>query len=80
MLNEYDLKVAEDRLNNLLTHFNEVFFDNQFDHWTEKEVLYLWKSLKARGLPSREVQAVIVIGIALDMAFDRSGTQPRTVH
>ncbi len=38
---------------------------------TEEEIIYLWRSIKTRGLPEDQAWQAIVTGIALDMAFAR---------
>lgn len=47
-----------------------------FDNVTEEEVIYLWRSIKGRGISEDQAWQAIVTGIALDMAF----AKPRTYH
>ena len=47
-----------------------------FENVTEEEVIYLWRSIKGRGISEDQAWQAIVTGIALDMAF----AKPRTYH
>ncbi len=42
---------------------------------TEEEIIYLWRSIKMRGLSEDQAWQAIVTGIALDMAF----AKPRAI-
>ncbi|MGH7818083.1 MAG: hypothetical protein ACREOR_11895 [Candidatus Binatia bacterium] len=42
-----------------------------FEGVTEAEIIFLWRSIKGRGLSADEAWQAIVTGIALDMAFAR---------
>lgn len=54
--------------------------DELFDNITEEEVIYLWRSIKRRGLSEDEAWQAVVIGIALDMAFATSRKLAYTEH
>jgi hypothetical protein len=43
-----------------------------FDSVTEEEIIYLWRSIKDRGLSEDEAWQAVVTGIALDMAFSKT--------
>jgi len=45
-----------------------------FESVTEEEIIYLWRSIKGRGLSEDQAWQAIVTGIALDLAF----AKPRT--
>ena len=47
-----------------------------FENITEEEVIFLWRSIKGRGISEDQAWQAIVTGIALDMAF----AKPRTYH
>jgi hypothetical protein len=52
-------------------------FDNDreqdlFETVTEEEIIYLWRSIKGRGLSGDEAWQAIVTGLALDMAFSKT--------
>ena len=40
-----------------------------FESVTEEEIIYLWRSIKGRGLSEDQAWQAIVAGITLDMAF-----------
>ncbi len=43
-----------------------------FESVTEEEIIYLWRSIKGRGLSGDEAWHAIVTGLALDMAFSKT--------
>jgi hypothetical protein len=43
-----------------------------FESVTEEEIIYLWRSIKGRGLSENEAWQAIVTGLALDMAFSKT--------
>jgi hypothetical protein len=43
-----------------------------FESVTEEEVLYLWRSIKGKGVSEDEAWQAIVTGLALDMAFAKT--------
>jgi hypothetical protein len=52
-------------------------FDNDheqdlFESVTEEEIIYLWRSIKGKGLSGDEAWQAIVTGLALDMAFSKT--------
>jgi len=51
-----------------------------FESVTEDEVIYLWRSIKGKGLSEDEAWQAIVTGIALDMAFAKNKTRLQIEH
>jgi hypothetical protein len=51
-----------------------------FESITEEEVIYLWRSIKGRGLSEDEAWQAVVTGLALDMAFAKSRTCQQIEH
>jgi len=51
-----------------------------FESVTEDEVIYLWRSIKGKGLSEDEAWQAIVTGIALDMAFANSKSRLLIEH
>jgi hypothetical protein len=51
-----------------------------FDSVTEEEIIYLWRSIKGRGLSEDEAWQAVVTGIALDMAFAKTRTCKQIEH
>ena len=51
-----------------------------FDSVTEEEIIYLWRSIKGKGLSEDEAWQAIVTGIALDMAFAKTKTTKQLEH
>ena len=51
-----------------------------FDSVTEEEIIYLWRSIKGKGLSEDEAWQVIVTGIALDMAFAKTKATKQLEH
>jgi hypothetical protein len=45
---------------------------DMFETVTEEEVLYLWRSIKGKGVSEDEAWQAIVTGLALDMAFAKT--------
>ncbi len=43
-----------------------------FESVTEEEIIYLWRSIKGKGLSGDEAWQAIVTGLALDMAFSKT--------
>jgi hypothetical protein len=43
-----------------------------FESVTEEEIIYLWRSIKGRGLSEDQAWQAIVTGLALDMAFSKT--------
>ena len=42
-----------------------------FESVTDEEIIYLWRSIKERGISENEAWKAVVIGLALDAAFAR---------
>jgi hypothetical protein len=60
---------------------NEASRDQDlFESITEEEVIYLWRSIKGRGLSEDEAWQAVVTGLALDMAFAKSRTCQQIEH
>jgi hypothetical protein len=51
-----------------------------FDSVTEEEIIYLWRSIKGKGLSEDEAWQAIVTGIALDMAFAKTKATKQLEH
>ena len=51
-----------------------------FESVTEEEIIYLWRSIKGRGLSEDEAWQAVVTGIALDMAFAKTRTFKQIEH
>jgi hypothetical protein len=51
-----------------------------FESVTEEEIIYLWRSIKGRGLSEDEAWQAVVTGIALDMAFAKTKSCNRFEH
>jgi hypothetical protein len=51
-----------------------------FETVTEAEIIYLWRSIKGRGLSEDEAWHAVVTGIALDMAFAKSKSCTHIEH
>jgi len=47
---------------------------------TEEEIIYLWRSIKMRGLSEDQAWQAIVTGIALDMAFSKPRANKQIEH
>ena len=51
-----------------------------FESVTEEEIIYLWRSIKGRGLSEDEAWQAVVTDIALDMAFAKTRTCKQIEH
>ena len=51
-----------------------------FESVTEEEIIYLWRSIKGRGLSEDEAWQAIVTGLALDMAFSKTRSYKQIEH
>ncbi len=51
-----------------------------FETVSEEEIIYLWRSIKGKGLSEDEAWQAIVTGIALDMAFAKTKTTKQIEH
>jgi hypothetical protein len=53
---------------------------DMFESVTEEEIIYLWRSIKNKGLSEDEAWHAIVTGIALDMAFAKTKATKQLEH
>jgi hypothetical protein len=53
---------------------------DMFESVTEEEIIYLWRSIKGKGLSEDEAWQAIVTGIALDMAFAKTKATKQLEH
>jgi len=65
--------------------FNPFTLDKErdqdiFESITEEEIIYLWRSIKGKGLSEDEAWQAIVTGIALDMAFAKTKSAKQLEH
>jgi len=51
-----------------------------FESVTEEEIIYLWRSIKGKGLSGDEAWQAIVTGLALDMAFSKTRSYKQIEH
>jgi Fe-S cluster assembly scaffold protein SufB len=51
-----------------------------FESVSEEEIIYLWRSIKGKGLSEDEAWQAIVTGMALDMAFAKTKTTKQIEH
>jgi hypothetical protein len=51
-----------------------------FESVSEEEIIYLWRSIKGKGLSEDEAWQAIVTGMALDMAFAKTRTTQQIEH
>jgi hypothetical protein len=51
-----------------------------FESVTEEEIIYLWRSIKGRGISEDEAWHAVVTGLALDMAFAKTKTCKQVEH
>jgi Fe-S cluster assembly scaffold protein SufB len=51
-----------------------------FESVTEEEIIYLWRSIKGRGLSEDEAWQAVVTGIARDMAFAKTKACKQIEH
>lgn len=57
---------------NSMTALDRERDQDLFESVTEEEIIYLWRSIKGRGLSEDEAWQAVVTGIALDMAFAKT--------
>jgi hypothetical protein len=67
------------RYNPAPTTFHEREQD-LFENVTEEEIIFLWRSIKGKGLSEDQAWQAIVTGIALDMAFAKSKSSWQIEH
>ncbi len=69
---------GDTKIGNLM-RFDAIYDDkgeqDLFESVTEEEIIYLWRSIKGRGLSEDEAWQAVVTGIALDMAFSNTRTR-----
>jgi len=58
----------------------EEFGQEFFDSVTDEELIYLWRWIKGRGISANEAWNVVLTGLALDKAFDKSKTCMQIEH
>ncbi len=51
-----------------------------FTSVTDKEIIYLWRSIKGRGISENEAWNILLTGFALDIAFAKSKTCKEIEH
>lgn len=51
-----------------------------FESVTEEEIIYLWRSIKDRGLSEDDAWQAVVTGLALDMAFAKTKVCKQIEH
>jgi Fe-S cluster assembly scaffold protein SufB len=51
-----------------------------FESVTEEEIIYLWRSIKGRGISEDEAWHAVVTGLALDMAFAKTKAYKQIEH
>jgi hypothetical protein len=51
-----------------------------FESVTEEEIIYLWRSIKGRGMSEDDAWQAIVTGLALDMAFAKTKACKQIEH
>ena len=51
-----------------------------FESVTEEEIIYLWRSIKGKGLSENEAWQAIITGITLDMAFAKTKSAKQLEH
>jgi len=60
--------------------FDEECGQEFFDSVTDEELIYLWRWIKGRGISAKEAWNVVLTGLALDKAFDKSKTSMQIEH
>ena len=65
---------------NTLTTLDRERDQDLFETVTEEEIIYLWRSIKGRGLSEDEAWQAVVTGIALDMAFAKTKSCKQIEH
>jgi hypothetical protein len=51
-----------------------------FELVTEEEIIYLWRSIKGRGISESEAWNAVVTGLALDVAFGKRNGDMQVQH
>jgi Fe-S cluster assembly scaffold protein SufB len=65
---------------NALTNLDQERDQDFFESVSEEEIIYLWRSIKGKGLSEDEAWQAIVTGIALDMAFSKTKSAKQIEH
>lgn len=65
---------------NEISSLNRERDPDLFETVTEEEIIFLWRSIKGRGLSENEAWQAVVTGMALDMAFAKSKCCAQTEH
>ena len=65
---------------NEITALNRESDPDLFETVTEEEIIFLWRSIRGRGLSEDQAWQAVVTGMALDMAFARSKSHALTEH
>jgi hypothetical protein len=60
--------------------FDQEHDQELFDRVTNEEIIYLWRSIKGRGICENEALNVVLTGFALDIAFAKSKTCKQIEH
>ena len=60
--------------------FDEECGQEFFDSVTDEELIYLWRWIKGRGISENEAWNVVLTGLALDKASDKSKTSMQIEH
>ena len=70
----------EQEIMNTLAALDRERDQDLFETVTEEEIIYLWRSIKGRGLSEDEAWQAVVTGIALDMAFAKTKSCKQIEH
>ena len=65
---------------NPITSLDQEREQDFFESVSEEEIIYLWRSIKGKGLSEDEAWQAIVTGMALDMAFAKTKTTKQIEH
>jgi len=67
------------RYNNIM-NLDQEREQDFFESVSEEEIIYLWRSIKGKGLSEDEAWQAIVTGMALDMAFAKTRSAKQIEH
>ena len=73
-------EAVEQEIMNTLAALDRERDQDLFETVTEEEIIYLWRSIKGRGLSEDEAWQAVVTGIALDMAFAKTKSCKQIEH
>ena len=65
---------------NTLMNLDQEREQDFFESVSEEEIIYLWRSIKGKGLSEDEAWQAIVTGMALDMAFAKTRSAKQIEH